>query len=57
MRTGRMIRRAAWPKRRFRNRKIAYETVIPPRDWKYWVVVGALTAGMGFLTYVLIKVS
>jgi len=52
-----MIRRAAWPKRKFRNRKIAYETVIPPRDWKYWVVVGALTAGMGFLTYVLIKVS
>ncbi len=57
MRTGRLIRRAAWPKRRFRNVKIATQSVIPPRSWKYWLAVGLITVVMGFLTYVLIKVS
>jgi hypothetical protein len=57
MRTGRLIRRAAWPKRRFRHKKTAYETAIPPRDWKYWIAVSLMAAGMGFLTYVLIEVS
>jgi hypothetical protein len=34
-----------------------YPSIIPPRDWKYWVTACLLGMMTVFLTYVLIKVS
>ncbi len=37
--------------------KRAYQSIIPPRNWKYWVTACLFGMVTAFLTYVLIEVS
>ncbi len=36
-----------------KKNKIKYESVIPPRDWKYWFMLSCSVVWFGLLTYVL----
>lgn len=57
MRKMKFIKRGQLPQRIGRKKNTAYQSVIPPRDLKYWFVVVLLLAGMGGLVYVLLKIS
>jgi hypothetical protein len=56
MRKSRLIK-GHWPQRKDRKTKITYKSEIPPRDWKYWLVVALLVIFMGVLVYVLLKAA
>jgi hypothetical protein len=56
MRKNRLIK-GHWPNRKDRKTRIAYESAIPPRDWKYWLVITLLVILMGVLIYVLLKAA
>jgi hypothetical protein len=56
MRKNRLIQ-GHWPHRKDKNIRIPYESSIPPRDWKYWLVVALLVILMGVLIYVLLKAA
>lgn len=57
MRKNKFVTTGHWPRRADRKTKIAFKSAIPPRDWKYWLVVALLMVLMGALIYILLKAA
>lgn len=57
MRKNRYIRTGHWPKRKDEKLKTRYQSSIPTRDWKYWLVVALFVCLMIGLIFVLLKAA
>lgn len=55
MRKQSLFREAHWPDRKDRRMKTHYQSSIPIRDWKYWLVVFLALCLLVIMLFVLLK--